>query len=192
MALFFWFFLIAISLQRVSELLIAKRNEKWMKNQGAYEVGMDHYKFIVAVHFFFFLSLIVEFHFFEKEISSFYPVLLLLFILTQAIRIWAICSLGKFWNTKILILPYTESVIKGPYAFLKHPNYVVVALEILLIPLLFNAYVTAIVFTILNIMVLSIRIPIEEKALLAASNYDIAFADQKRFFPKIAKKLRKY
>jgi methyltransferase len=192
MVMFFLCLLILIGLQRVSELIIAKRNEKWMKKQGAYEVGMDHYKYIVAVHLFFFLSLIVEFYFFEKNLSPIYPVLLFLFLLTQAVRIWAISSLGKFWNTKILILPYKESVTKGPYAYLKHPNYVVVALEILLIPLMFNAYVTALVFTILNIMVLSIRIPIEEKALLVASNYEMAFAEQKRFLPRIAKKLRKY
>ena len=97
----------------------------------------------------------------------------------QALRIWCIRSLGTFWNTKILILPDAQVVRKGPYVYMRHPNYAVVCLEILLLPLMFQAYFTAFCFTLLNITMLSVRIPIEEKALRDATNYNRVF--QRRF-----------
>ena len=80
-------------------------------------------------------------------------------------RIWCLTSLGKFWNTKIIVLPVLDVVIKGPYKFIRHPNYLIVTIELLVLPLLFSAYFTAIVFSLLNVWMLSVRIPAEEKAL---------------------------
>ncbi len=170
-------------LQRVTELFIAKRNETVMKNRGAYEVGSEHYKYIVAVHVFFFISLFIEYHLGIKGISPFWPILLPLFIGAQIIRIWALTSLGEYWNTKIIILPNARIVSKGPYKYIRHPNYFIVGLEILTIPLLFQCYITAIVFTALNIAVLSIRIPAEEKALMELTTYKKEFTNRKRFVP---------
>src|SRR5690606_30299807 len=109
--------------QRIAELFIARRNEKWILANGGTEVGQEHYKLIVSVHVFFFLSLLFEVLYFEKELSPLFPVLFSLFIVTQIGRLWALTSLGKFWNTKIMILPNHEIVSKGPYKFIKHPNY---------------------------------------------------------------------
>jgi methyltransferase len=86
-------------------------------------------------------------------------------MLAQLLRYWAIRSLGKFWNTRILIVPGERLVTMGPYRYLKHPNYVSVIIEIAVIPLIFSCYITAAVFTVLNILALRRRIKIEESAL---------------------------
>lgn len=151
--------------QRLIEMLVAKKNEKKVKAIGAIEFGASHYPYMVAMHTAFFLSLIVEIRFLHKGSSQYFLVLLLFLMATQIIRYWALCSLGTYWNTKILVVPNAMIVKKGPYRWLKHPNYVVVAIELLLIPLLFEAYVTAILFTCLNAWMMVVRIQTEEKAL---------------------------
>ena len=165
----------AVILQRLVELLIAKRNEKWMRSQGAFEAGAAHYPIMVAMHATFFISLLLEVVVFERALSPFWTVLLGIFLLTQAARIWCLISLGKFWNTKIIILPGATVVQKGPYQWIRHPNYVIVTIELLVLPLLFGAYFTAILYSLLNIWMLSVRIPAEEKALKEATNYRETF-----------------
>lgn len=168
------FFFIIISLvitQRIVEVFIAKRNEKKMLSLGAYEVGASHYPYMVALHISFFVCLIAEVLVFNRIISPVAPLFLLLFIFAQVLRIWCLQSLGKFWNTKIIILPNANVVTKGPYLFMRHPNYVVVCVEIVLLPLMFQAYFTAVTFTLLNLAMLSVRIPLEEKSLMEATNY---------------------
>ena len=166
----FYCVLAFVIIQRFVELRIAKRNEKAMLAKGAYEVGASHYKYMILLHTSFFISFLVEVAFFKSIFTPYY-VLLAVFILLQLLRVWCLASLGPFWNTKIIILPGANVVVKGPYAFIRHPNYLVVCLEIAILPLMFQAYVTAILFTILNIIMLSVRIPMEEKALKEASDY---------------------
>jgi methyltransferase len=110
------------------------------------------------------------------------------FVCAQLIRVWAISSLGTFWNTKIIVLPNVEVVRKGPYRFIKHPNYLVVSIELLVVPLMFGAYVTACLFTLLNVIMLSIRIPAEEKALRELTEYEGSFEKCNRFLPKLLNK----
>ncbi|TLS35636.1 isoprenylcysteine carboxyl methyltransferase family protein [Pseudalkalibacillus caeni] len=173
----FWIILAVVIVQRLGELAIAKKNERWMKKQGAYEVGADHYPQIVLLHIVFFLSLIIEagFHGFLLEEGWIFP--LGIFILAQFVRVWSLRSLGDYWNTKIIVLPGSDVVIKGPYRFIRHPNYLVVAVEILTLPLMFQAFFTAVFFTMLNAWILlKIRIPAEEKALAEmTSNYKKTF-----------------
>ena len=184
----FFIVLIAfIALQRIIELYIARGNEKWMKQQGAIEFGQGHYKYMVLLHFCFFIFLSAETLLLKRGISPIWPVFLSLFCAAQAIRIWVIASLGKYWNTKIIILAQTRVVKKGPYQFIKHPNYLVVALELLVVPLLFNSYYTAILFTFLNILMLKVRIPMEEHALKTLTEYEEGFQDCHRFIPKFIK-----
>lgn len=185
----FTIFISFIMLQRLVELVIAKRNEKWMINHGGIEVGQAHYRLMVSIHVLFFLVLMLEVNLLRRETSPIWPLLLTMFIATQIGRIWVIKSLGKYWNTKIIILPEGKVVKNGPYRFLKHPNYVIVTLELIIIPLMFQAFATAVLFTILNIFILSIRIPAEEKALLDLTEYGEAFHQQKRFIPTISKKV---
>ncbi len=182
MAVFYWFFLFLV-IQRIAELVVARRNEAWMKEKGAREYGRKHYKYIVVVHVLFFFMFFMEGGLIRRGISDIWPVWLSLFLIAQALRVWALFSLGKFWNTKIIVLPGAEVVAQGPYKYIRHPNYAVVALEFLSAPLLFNAYFTATLFTLLNIVVLSIRIPAEEAALREATDYSDVFRDKSRFTP---------
>ncbi|SDJ68261.1 isoprenylcysteine carboxyl methyltransferase family protein [Sediminibacillus albus] len=165
MTLWMWILFLFLIFQRVIELAIARRNEKWMKAQGGIEEGSDHYKWFVITHSLFFVFLLGEA--FIRQLNDL-PVnqfLLAVFLLSQLFRMWCIASLGKFWNTKIIILPGAELVSKGPYRFIKHPNYLIVLIELIVIPLLFHTYITAIVFPVLHLLLLKIRIPEEEKAL---------------------------
>lgn len=165
MPIFMWILLIIIISQRLIELIIARRNERWMKERGGIERGGKHYKLFVILHTVFFISILLEVTFRDVSNIELNYILLTLFIFTQGIRIWCIRTLGRFWNTKIIVSPQFSVVNEGPYKYVKHPNYIIVGIELLIIPLLFGVYVTAIVFPILHILLLTIRIPTEEKAL---------------------------
>lgn len=167
MILSLWIIFCFLILQRLAELFIAKRNEKWMKDKGAYEVGARHYKWFVVVHSLFFISILLEVLSRPGAGQQLNLLLFILFLATQAVRIWCLVSLGRFWNTKIIILPGAKLVSKGPYRFIKHPNYWIVGIELFIIPLLFHAYITALLFPILHLLLLRIRIPEEERALSA-------------------------
>jgi methyltransferase len=157
-------FIIFISffiLQRLSELFIAKRNEKWLLQQGAVEYGKAHYPFMIAMHTLFIVSIITEYVLRgQPQIDWLF---LVLFVLVLSFKFWALSSLGKYWNTKIYRIPGVYPVKKGPYKFLKHPNYMEVVCEIAVIPLVFHLYYTAIIFTILNAAMLTVRIREENR-----------------------------
>jgi len=162
---FFIIFITVVIVQRISELILAKNNEKYLKSNGAIEYDKRGYKYIVLMHNLFFISVITEFVFLGRQLNEYWQVLLTIFICTQLLRYWAIFTLGKRWNTKILVLPNTQLISYGPYKYLKHPNYIAVIIELAVIPLLFSCYYTAIIFSILNLIVLQRRIRIEEEAL---------------------------
>ncbi|MGP4082143.1 isoprenylcysteine carboxyl methyltransferase family protein [Pseudalkalibacillus sp. R45] len=186
--IFFLLFSFIIA-QRLVELKVARRNEKKMKARGAKEFAPEHYKWIVILHTAFLLSLVLESYVKGFVTSPFFPVLFLLFIVLQGLRVWTIRSLGMFWNTKIIILPNANVVKKGPFRFLRHPNYVVVSFELLVIPLMFNAFWTTVLFTILNaLLLLLVRIPAEEAALSQQSDYDHQFSATPRFIPQEERK----
>lgn len=160
--LFPLFILFLIGL-RMGELLLTRRNEKWLLQQGAVEYGKKHYPLIIMLHVFFFVSLIVE-YLIVKPSSYSLPLFLLFFILL-AFKVWTILALGKFWNTKIYRVAALPLIKKGPYRYLKHPNYIQVIAEIAIIPLIFHLYYTAVIFTLLNLIVLTVRIKAENRAL---------------------------
>jgi len=161
-------FVLAVTLvaaQRLLELVLARRNERRARARGAVERGRGHYPFIVALHTLWLVSTLVEGILRGPELPVFWPVPLALFLLVQPLRYWALFSLGESWNTKILVVPGAKPVRRGPYRYLNHPNYVVVVVEILSFPLIFGAWVTALVFTVLNAAVLYVRIREENRAL---------------------------
>ena len=162
-------------LQRGIELMIARRNERQMKKNGAIEFGTEHYPWMVLMHSGFFTILILEVVTLNRELSTLWMLWLSLFMLAQMGRMWVIHTLGKHWNTKIIVLPNSEVIVKGPYKYVKHPNYVIVATEILVISLLFNAFFTAMIFSLLNAWMMRIRIPLEEQALRENTEYVSAF-----------------
>lgn len=152
-------------IQRLFELRLAKRNEELVRKEGAVEYDKRGYKYIVYMHIGFFITLILEKYLLNREFNSLSLLFLLIFIFTQLLRYWAITSLGKYWNTKILVVPGASLVKTGPYKYMKHPNYLAVITEFAVIPLIFSCYITCIIFSILNFLTLIRRIKIEEKAL---------------------------
>lgn len=166
---FLWVIFIYLVVQRLVEVNIAKRNELWLKAHGGVEKGEGHYKWFIIVHTLFFLSILLEVYTRKAPVQNPGLVLLTLFILTQVLRVWCITSLGKFWNTKIIVSPNYPLIKTGPYKYISHPNYVVVGIELFIIPIMFQAYLTSIIFPILHIILLLIRIPAEERALRETS-----------------------
>lgn len=172
-----------IIIQRIVEVAVAKRNERWMKGNGGVEVGESHYPWMVAMHVAFFISLFVEVTLTGVTFTIYSFIPLLFVFVAQIVRIWALLSLGRYWNTKIIVLPEAPVVEKGPYRFLRHPNYMVVITEIAFIPLLFQAYWTALVFSVLNAWMLVVRIRTEEEALYGETeDYRERFKGKKRFW----------
>lgn len=157
----FIIFITFLIFQRFTELYISKRNEKWLLSQGAIEYGRKHYPYIVALHTLFIISLIAEYYLTGGQSISY--IALSLFILLLAFKYWVLSSLGTYWNTRIYRVPGAVAVRKGPYKLLKHPNYVDVVLEIAIIPLVFHLYYTALIFSVLNAIMLSVRIKVENK-----------------------------
>lgn len=159
--MYFIFFISFLILQRLSELFISSRNEKWLLSQGAIQYGQSHYPYMVSMHTLFIISIIAEYIWGNH--SEFSPTFLILFLLVLSFKFWALSSLGKYWNTKIYRIPGVYPVKKGPYKLFKHPNYMEVVCEIAIIPLVFNLYYTAIVFSLLNIAMLTVRIREENR-----------------------------
>lgn len=159
--MYFILFIIFVIAQRLLELVVAKRNEAWARSQGAEEFGKAHYPFIVALHTLFIISMIAEYYCLRN--GEFNIAMLVIFLILISLKIWTIGSLGKYWNTKILRIPNSIFVKKGPYKLFKHPNYFIVICEIVVIPLVFNLYATAIIFTVLNAVMLTVRIREEER-----------------------------
>jgi methyltransferase len=187
MPVFYLVFLLIIS-QRLLELRVAKRNREWMESRGGVEIGADHYPLMVLLHTVFFVSLWAEAALRGYPLSNRWPLIVFVLITVQIIRYWAIISLGPYWNTRIIFVPGGEVVKQGPYRFLRHPNYTVVILEIALIPLLFQAYVTCILFSLLNALMLRHRIRIEETGLAQHTDYADTMGSRFRFIPKSPEK----
>jgi methyltransferase len=160
-SLYFIIFILFLIIQRFTELYISKRNERWLLAQGAIEYGREHYPYIVALHTLFIVSSIGEYFLTGGRPISY--IALSLFILLLAFKYWVLSSLGTYWNTRIYRVPGVVAVKKGPYKLFKHPNYVDVVCEIAIIPLVFHLYYTAIIFSVLNAIMLSVRIRVENK-----------------------------
>ena len=154
-----------VALQRLLELVLARRNERRARARGAGEWGRGRYPIIVGLHSLWLVSTLVEGLLRGPVFPVYWPAALALFLLVQPLRYWAILSLGESWNTKILVVPGAKPVRSGPYRYLSHPNYVVVVVEILTFPLIFGAWLTALAFTLLNAVVLRVRIREENRAL---------------------------
>ena len=149
-----------VTLERLAELLFADRNTKRLKAQGATEHGAGHYPLIVAVHAMWLVTLWALAY--ERQPDAFW---LAFYVLLQGARLWVLSTLGPRWTTRIIVLPGEDLVKEGPYRFLNHPNYWVVAGEIAVLPLVFGLTWVGLIFTLLNAAVLAIRIREENRAL---------------------------
>lgn len=167
MKLFYLLFIFVV-IQRLVELYIATNNERWMKARGGIEIGQSHYKWFIWLHTLFFIAIFVEYQYKLIKYDGLLPFYMLFFfgfLIAQLGRVWCIYTLGRFWNTKIIVLPKVSLIRKGPYKYVKHPNYIIVFIELLFIPLIFGLYMTAFIFPFLHLLLLTVRVPVEEEAL---------------------------
>jgi methyltransferase len=168
--------------ERIFELNLARRNARRAFDRGAIEVGQVHYRVMVAFHALFIVSCVVETAFFPHTLPSIIAWLALAAeICAQALRYWAVSTLGDRWNTRIVVTPEREPVTTGPYRFMRHPNYLAVVIEIAAVPMIGGAIFTAIAFTIGNALILAVRIPAEERAM--GAHYEDALGSRRRFIP---------
>ena len=151
-----------VVLQRAGELMLANRNTQRLKAQGAVEIGAEHYRLIVFLHMAWLLAVL----WLLPAPLVIYWSWVAVFVLLQAARIWVIASLGPYWTTRIISVPGVALVKRGPYRFMRHPNYLVVAGEIAVLPLAFGEVWVAIFFSIANAMMLYWRIRQEETGLV--------------------------
>lgn len=156
---------------RLVELGVANRHLRWALQHGGVEHGAGHYPVMVLMHAAFLVSCLAEVLLADRP---FIPALgwpaLAALVAAHGLRWWCIRSLGNRWTTRVVVLPGAPLVARGPYRWMRHPNYVAVALEILALPLVHTAWVTAVVFTVLNaLLLLGVRIPAEERALAEAN-----------------------
>ncbi len=167
-----WYVLLvaAVALERVAELVVARRNLAWSKAQGGVEFGASHYPIMVVLHTGLLVGALVEVIGLHRP---FLPALgwpmLAIVVAAQGLRWWCITTLGQQWNTRVVVIPGAQRVAGGPYRFLPHPNYVAVIAEGVALPLVHTGWITALVFTVLNAALLRTRIRTENAALASLS-----------------------
>ncbi|PWI56863.1 isoprenylcysteine carboxyl methyltransferase family protein [Sulfoacidibacillus thermotolerans] len=175
-------FLLFLALERILELRLAARNAARMRKSGAVEVGATQMRIFYALHSGFFLSLLSEIWYAKSAFHSLSIPFLLLFACAQWLRLWSILTLGDRWNVRVFVTPLEKPVTRGPYRYIRHPNYLAVTLEFISFPLIFHAYFTAVVFSLLNFAILRRRIALEETAWLQWTEYGEIMATRKRGF----------
>jgi methyltransferase len=157
-----------VAVERIAELVVSKRNERWSREHGGVEAGAGHYPFMVVLHTGLLVACVLEVWLASRP---FLPVLgwtmFAVVLASQALRWWCIATLGHQWNTRIFVVPGLGRVTGGPYKYFAHPNYVAVVAEGAALPLVHTAWITALVFTVLNAGLLRLRISTENRALVA-------------------------
>ena len=164
--LLFTALVLAVGVERLVELAVSKRHAAWAFSRGGKEFGRGHFPAMVALHTALLFGALAEVWMLDRP---FRPILgwvaLAVVIASQTLRWWCIATLGRQWNTRVIVVPCLPLVSRGPYRLLRHPNYVAVVLEGAALPLVHSAWATAVVFTVLNAALLARRIQVEERAL---------------------------
>jgi len=166
----FWFALIALVVAvRFVELGVAKRNRAWAMERGGVESGAEHYPVMVTLHTALFAGCLVEVPLADRPFLAWlgWPMVVLL-AGAHALRWWCIRTLGPQWNTRVIRVPDAPLVSGGPYRWFRHPNYVAVVVEGFALPLVHTAWITALAFTVLNALLLRVRLRVENEALAKA------------------------
>lgn len=155
-----------VGLERVAELVVSTRNARWSMERGGVEHGLGHFPFMVVLHTALLVGALAEAWVRQPQVPSVLAwSMLALVVASQALRWWCIATLGQRWNTRVIVVPGMPPVRSGPYRFLHHPNYVAVVVEGVALPLVHAAWITAVVFTVLNAALLAVRIRVEDAAL---------------------------
>ena len=166
-----------VVLERLFEMGLSARNAARVRSRGGLEIGQRHYVVMVALHTAFLISCVAEVLVLDRASHSTWGWLALVaIVLSMVLRYWAISTLGDRWNTRVLVEPGRAAVHAGPYRFFKHPNYAAVVVEILALPLIHGAWLTSLVFSVANLLLLCVRIGVEEGALREHCQYDSVFS----------------
>jgi methyltransferase len=162
--------LLAVVVERVAELVVSQRHLRWARERGGLESGQRHYPVMVALHTALLVGCLVEVQAFDRPFVAWvgWPMLAVV-AGAQALRWWCITTLGSQWNTRVVVVPGLPLVRRGPYRWLPHPNYLAVVAEGVALPLVHNAWFTAVVFTALNGALLTVRIRCENRLLAVAA-----------------------
>jgi len=173
---------------RLLEVHISKKNTAWALKNGGREVAKGHFKFMVILHTAFIFSCGIEVLIAHRPfIPALGFIMLALSIGAQVVRFYTISILGKFWNVKVIFIPGQPVIQRGLYKYIRHPNYLAVIVEIIALPMIHTAWVTAITFSVLNAWMLTVRIRSEEQALSEHCHYMDCFKYQGRFLPSLNK-----
>lgn len=169
-----WYALLvlAVGFERLAELVVSTRNARWSFARGGVESGAGHFPAMVALHAGLLVACLAEVYLADRPFLPWlgWPMLALT-VASQALRWWCIATLGPRWNTRVIVVPGLPLVGRGPYRWLRHPNYVAVVVEGFALPLVHTAWVTALGFSVLNaVLLLRFRIPAEDRALRAAAD----------------------
>lgn len=155
-----------VGVERVAELAVSTRNAAWSRERGGVESGLGHFPFMVVLHIALLVGALAEAWVRRPDVPSLLAwSMLALVIASQVLRWWCIATLGRRWNTRVIVVPGLPPVTSGPYRILRHPNYVAVVVEGVALPLVHAAWITAVVFTVLNAGLLAVRIRAEDAAL---------------------------
>jgi len=180
-------FVALLGAERGVELLISRRNAAWAMARGGVEYGQGHFVWMKLLHTVFLLACVAEVllwgRAFDPAIG--WPMIGLA-LAAQGLRYWAVTSLGRRWNVRVIVLPGEPPVVGGPYRYLRHPNYLAVILEGLAVPLIHGAWATALAFTLLNGLLLRVRIRCEERALSSHNDYARHMGSRGRLIPGAA------
>jgi methyltransferase len=163
-----WYVLLiaVVACERVAELVVSNRNLAWSRTRGGIEFGAGHYPVMVVLHTGLLVGCLAEVISLHRPFlpSLGWPMLAIV-VAAQALRWWCITTLGRQWNTRVVVVPGAPRVSGGPYRLIPHPNYVAVIAEGVALPLVHTAWITALVFTVLNAALLTTRITTENNAL---------------------------
>lgn len=155
-----------VGLERIAELIVSRRNAAWSLRHGGVETGRGHYPVMVVLHLALLVGALVEAWVRRPDVPAALAwSMTVIVVLAQGLRWWCITSLGNRWNTRVIIVPGMAPVRSGPYRWLSHPNYVAVVLEGIALPLVHASWITALVFTVANAVLLTVRIRVENRAL---------------------------
>lgn len=177
-------FVLLLGMERLVELAISRRNARWALLQGGLVYGREHLPWMKLLHTGFLVGCVLEVWLLARP---FLPLVgwscLVLALCCQGLRYWTIASLGRRWNIEVIVLPGVPAEVSGPFRFLRHPNYLAVVLEGIVVPLVHSAWLTACVFTLLNAALLRVRIRCEEEALARHCQYAARLGARPRLLP---------
>jgi methyltransferase len=159
-----------VGLERVAELVVSRRNAAWCLRRGGVETGRRHYPVMVVLHTGLLVGMLAEAWLRRPEVGPWLALpMVALAVASQSLRWWCIGTLGRRWNTRVIVVPDLPLVKSGPYRFFSHPNYVAVVVEGVALPLVHACWITAVLFTVANAVLLTVRLRVENAALAATS-----------------------